>query len=57
MADKSRDEKVEAILDTMDDWDQETLIQWAKDTRRDLLAKETDEQIDTEYRTEVLGEG
>lgn len=42
---KPRDAKVEEILSAMDNWDEETLLAWAKDVRRDMLDRCSDVDI------------
>lgn len=56
MADKTKAEKIDAIIEQIDNWDLETLIDWAKERRRELLEKESDEVIDEAYHAEVIGD-
>ncbi len=48
----SREQKVEDILDAMDNWDLETLVSWAKDVRRNLLENLSDIEIQECWETE-----
>jgi len=46
----NRSEKIDALVNEMDDWDLETLRDWAKETRREMLQKFSSDAIDEECR-------
>lgn len=48
-------EKIEAILETMEEWDVKTLMGFAQDVRRELLKKCSAKQINEVYEIEVEG--
>jgi len=46
-------EKILAIVETMDNWDLDTLISWARDVREEMLSRCTSEEINQTYITEL----
>jgi hypothetical protein len=52
---EEREKKIAAICDAMDNWDLETLLQWAKDVRGDMLKNVGDDVIELEYQEDVVG--
>jgi hypothetical protein len=56
MSDKklTKADKIAAICEAMESWDQETLIDMAKDMRSILLSKESMKTINSLYDHEVL---
>lgn len=51
----TRKQKIEAIVEQMENWDLETIIEVAKDMRRDELKRLSAKQIETLYQHEVTG--
>ncbi len=58
MSDKklTKADKIVIICEAMDGWDQETLLDMAKDMRATLLIKESMKTIDMLYDSEILRE-
>jgi hypothetical protein len=54
--DEAREEMINELVNQIDDWDLETLIDWAKDVRRQSLEQETDKRLKEIYQVEILGE-
>lgn len=54
MPEPSSREKIEAICETMDHWDYETLVTFAKEQRRALLLHLSAESLEKVYREDVL---
>ncbi len=50
----NREDKIEAIIEKMLDWDSEALLQWAIETRQDMLEQATDEIVDKEYEEDCV---
>ena len=51
---KEREKKIEAILDAMDTWDAETLLDWAKGARALILQGLDDEMLEDVYQEDVV---
>ena len=49
-------DKIAVICEAMDSWDQETLLDMAKDMRATILSKESMKTIDMLYDSEILRE-
>ena len=41
----SLDQMIDQLVEAMDDWDTETIVQWAQNTYRDILEQRTPESI------------
>lgn len=48
-------EKIKAICDAMDDWDLETLLDWAKDARAQILGALPPADLEQVYQEDVVG--
>ncbi len=48
-------EKIKAICDQMDNWDLETLLDWAKGARGALLMQLSDGMLEQVYQEDVVG--
>lgn len=49
----TRDEKIAALIESVEDWDIETLIDRVKEIRLDSLNEKTDAEIDSIYKLEL----
>lgn len=49
----TRSNKIDKLIESMDNWDFDTLISWVKDHRRKLLEKASNKIINFEYNLEV----
>jgi hypothetical protein len=47
---------IEQIVESMDGWDLEEVLRWAKDVRRDMLKSVDDETVEGEWY-ENVGQG
>ena len=52
----TNDEKIQAIVATIDDWDLKTCVDYAKDRMEEALRQYCDTELDEEYRIACLGE-
>ena len=52
----TREEKIAAIVNGIDDWDLDTVVQYAKDRMEDFLVEVNDEELNREYQ-EPFGRG
>lgn len=52
----SRKQKIEAIVEQVDGWDLETLIDYAKDRMREALKTCSPETLDEEYHNNCVGD-
>lgn len=50
----TRNDKIEAICQAMEDWDLETLMDYAKDMRRERLAQRSDQEIEHIFQEDVV---
>jgi hypothetical protein len=48
----TRQKKIDALVNNVDGWEMDAIIEYAKDRRRELLEKATDEVVDLEYSQE-----
>jgi hypothetical protein len=51
-----REVMIEQIVESMDGWDSEEVLRWAKDVRRDMLKGVDDETVEGEWY-ENVGQG
>lgn len=52
MTQKRRNEKIQDLCDAMEQWDLDTLMQWAKDQRKELLIAASDDDIQETWEEE-----
>lgn len=52
----TREEKIAAIVKCIDDWDLDTVVQYAKDRMEEFLVEVNDEELNREYQEACEGD-
>lgn len=51
----TREQKIEAIKNAMEHWDSKLILRWAQDCMQHIMENSSDESLDEDYATVVLG--
>ena len=52
----TREEKIEAVVESMASWDAEELLEWAQNTRRGFLLDASDAEVDEDFQSACVDE-